>query len=149
MQDHRRVLTWIMALILGSLIATVMALAVNPAVTNPPSTELYVLNNSENSSDYLDSLRTGEETGITIGVNNHEHHPVTYRVVAKWNESTTAERRLRVSNGGTRELQMRVTAPNQSGRYRLRFLLFNPAQNQTTPDLTTRLWIHVSDNDDK
>ena len=138
---YERALTWAMAVVLGMLVVAVVFLAANPTLTNPAHTELYVLDESGNASDYPSSLSPGETTEITVGISNHEHESVEYRLALLWNETTATERRIQLPDGATRELPITLTAPDQPGRYRLVIQLFH--SGETTPDQTNRVWIRV------
>jgi uncharacterized membrane protein len=130
-----------MAAVFGLLVVTVGFLAANPALTNPAHTEFYVLNESGNASDYPETLAPGEPAEVTVGIGNHEHEPVEYRVAVTWNGTTTTERSIRIPDETTRELPINITAPNSPGRYRVEFQLYHSGGPE--PDLTTWLWIRV------
>ena len=43
-------------------------------------TEFYILGTEGKAADYPRELEVGEEAGVTVGIVNHEHEPVSYRV---------------------------------------------------------------------
>lgn len=142
-----RLLTWTVAVVLVALIATVWYLAANPAITNPAHTEFYLLGDDGNASDYPSTLEPGEITEVTVGIANHEHRDVTYRIAVRWNETLTGDRIVSVPNGETREFPVLLTAPDRSGPYQVRFQLHKGAsgaqETLADPDLTTHLVVRV------
>lgn len=139
---RRRVLTWVLALILLVSIFSVSYLAANPALTTTGHTEFYFPTNSTELSNQSDTFVPGSTTEFTTSVSNHEHRPVTYRVVVAVNGTEQTERSVRIPNNETREVSLPVTVPPDPGRYRAEFQLYQ--DDSTTPDLTTWRWIRVS-----
>lgn len=140
----RRGLTVVLAVALLVSVGAVVWLAVNPPETTDPYTEFYVLGPERNASGYPETLAPGESASIIVGVSNHEHRAMTYRMAVAWNDSVTHTREWRVPDGDTVERSVTVTAPAEPDRYRLRLLLY---RNGTAdePYRTLRLWVTVRD----
>lgn len=130
-----------MLLVFLSLLVSVGYLAANPELTSEPFSELYVLGANGNTTEYPQTLAPGETANVTVGVSNHEHQEVRYRLAVEWNGSVTQERRLTLKAGETTEQTIPLTAPSQPGRYRVQFILYS--QNIDDEPLTARLWVRV------
>jgi len=117
-------LTVVLALALVASMGGVVYVAVTPQQTGEQFTEFYVFGPDGNASGYPTNLTTGESGEVIVGVTNNERRDLDYRVEVTWNGATTMERRLRVPRGETRETRLDVTAPEEPGRYRVRFNLY-------------------------
>ena len=137
-------LTVVLALALVASIGGVVYVAVTPQQTGESFTEFYVLGPEGNASDYPTNLTTGGSGEVILGVTNNERRDLDYRVEVTWNGTTTAERRLRVPQGETREVPMDLTAPEEPGRYRVRFNLYVDNGSDTVYH-RLRLWVQVRD----
>ncbi|MFB6225173.1 MAG: DUF1616 domain-containing protein, partial [Candidatus Paceibacteria bacterium] len=128
MRDQwEKTLTWILAAALIVSVIAVIGLAIKAPRTVDSYTEFYVLGQNEVAAGYPSELSTGESTTVILGITNHEHRKVTYRIVVTWNKTETTQRTVRVSAGKTREINVTLTAPQDPGRYRVRFLLYHGA----------------------
>jgi uncharacterized membrane protein len=135
-------LTVVLALALVASMGGVVYVAVTPQQTGEQFTEFYVFGPDGNASGYPTNLTTGESGEVIVGVTNNERRDVDYRVEVTWNGATTMERRLRVPRGETRETRLDVTAPDEPGRYRVRFNLYvNNGSDSVYRQL--RLIVHV------
>lgn len=130
-----------MLLVFLSLLFSVGFLAANPELTSEPFSELYVLGANGNTTEYPQALAPGETANVTVGVSNHEHQQVTYRLAVEWNGSITQERRLTLHGGEKTERPIALTAPSHPGRYRVQFVLYT--QTIDEEPLTARLWVRV------
>lgn len=139
--QHRRLTTWLVAAVLVTTIISVGYLAANPSVTTAAHTEFYLQGVDDNATTYPETVPPGNTTEFTVGISNHEHRAVTYRVVATVNGTETSERSVRVSNGEIRNVSVPATAPPDPGRYRIQFELYY--DDGDTPDLTTWYWVQV------
>lgn len=137
-----RVLTWVLAAALVASMVAVVAIALNPPDTTDPYTEFYVLGPSGNASGYPTNVSVGGSGEVIVGVSNHEDRAVTYRVVVTWNGQATKQRSVRVADGATEEFRVRLQAPAEPGRYRVRFLLFE-GEPGGEPYRWLRLWVTV------
>lgn len=144
-ESHRtqfeRVLTWALALALVVSLAGVVYIAMTPAQTADPFTEFYILGPDGNASGYPTNMTPGGQGDVVVGISNHEHESMTYRVEITWNGSRTQQRELSVPNEQTREFRATLTAPREQGRYRVRFLLYKNGGSE--PDHSLRLWVTV------
>ena len=149
MQDElERYMTWVLVIALMVSLIAVLALAVNPPRTTDPYTEFYVLGESGQAAGYPVDLSPGESGTVIIGITNHEHRQMIYPVVVTWNGSATTRRSVTVPAGETRETNMTLTAPQDPGRYRVRFLLYRESVIGG-PYRTLRLWVTVDGASDK
>ena len=139
-EDRRSPLTWGLALVLVALVVSVGYLAANPELTTTAHTEFYLPDAGDNGT--VDrNLSAGETATFTVAIGNYEHRAVTYRVAAAVNGTEVTDRSVRVENRETRDLALSVTAPEEPGRYRVQFRLYDG--DGGGPDLTTRYWIRV------
>lgn len=136
-------LTWVFALILVSLIVIVAFLAMNPWLTTEPYTGFYILGPEGEATGYPSKFAPGETGTVIVGISNHEHQAKDYRVEVAWNQTTTLQREIRVERNASAEFRATVTAPNEPGRYRLRFLLYKNSDPSSAPDHSLRLWVRV------
>lgn len=122
--SFNRALTWLLAgLFVLSLVGVGYAAMTWPE-SGEPYTEFYILGPGGEAADYPTNLSTGETEEVIVGIGNQERQDVTYRVVVEWNGSVTQRERVRVPAGETRERRLSLTAPSESGEYRVRFLLY-------------------------
>ena len=136
-----RALTVVLGLALVLSIVAVGAIAVNPPTTTEPFTEFYLVGPDGNASGYPTELAPGEPGTVIVGISNHEHRAVQYRLEVTWNGSVTAAETVQLADGQTEEQPMTLTAPTEPGRYRLQFHLYN--ETGTEPYRTTRLLVTV------
>jgi hypothetical protein len=136
-----RVLTWALALVLLLSLAGVVYVAMVPPETTDPYTEFYILGPDGNASGYPTQLAPGETGTVIVGLTNHEQRAVDYRVAVTWNGSQSLEREVSVADEATEEFRLNLTAPDESGRYRVLFHLYNESGGEPTPP--NRLWIDV------
>lgn len=138
-----RVLTWVLGLALVLALVGVVYVAMNPPETTDPYTEFYLLGLDGNASGYPTQLSPGESGSVVVGISNHEHRAVDYRIVITWNGTETRERDVHVADNMAEELRVNLTAPSEPGRYKVLFLLYNESGDE--PYLNNRLWIEVRD----
>ncbi|WP_336000309.1 DUF1616 domain-containing protein [Halorientalis halophila] len=136
-----RVLTWVLALALLLSLAGVVYVAMVPPETTDPYTEFYILGPDGNASGYPTQLAPGDTGTVIVGITNHEQRDVDYRVAVTWNGSQSFERNVSVADEATEEFRVSLSAPDESGRYRVLFHLTNEAGGEPTPP--NRLWIDV------
>lgn len=147
------------------LAATVAYAGATPP-PDEPYTEFYLLEPGENGTlvadDYPTSFVAGANGSVHVGVENHEHEPMTYTVVVLAESvapdgTVTARERLdrfvvRVSPGQRAVVQRLVTPTTVGDRVRVQFLLFegdSPAEPRPEDaDLRVRLWTQVTDDGD-
>jgi uncharacterized membrane protein len=142
--DVRRVLTWVLAVTLVASVGAVGFIAVNPPETTDPYSEFYVLGPGGNATGYPTNLTPGETGTVIVGVSNHEHERVEYRVEVSWDNETTQSYAVGVPDDETRERRVEVTAPEESGRYAVRFELYK-GDPEGEPYRWLRLWVEVSE----
>jgi uncharacterized membrane protein len=138
----RTALTVGLVLVLLASAGTVVYLATNPPDTSDPFTEFYVLGPDGNASGYPQDLSPDETISVIVGVSNHEHQDLTYRMAIAWNDSVTQGQEWPVADDETVERSVTVQAPNDSGRYRLRFLLYLNGRGDE-PYRSLHLWVTV------
>lgn len=141
----QRILTVALLVVLVVATAGVVAVAVSPPETTDPFTEFYLIGADGNASDYPTALSTGETATVVVGISNHEHERVDYRLRVLWNDAATLDRNVTVGDDRTRELNLSVTAPDDPGEYRLRFRLAGGTVENGT-DQRLRLWVRVGDS---
>jgi uncharacterized membrane protein len=138
-QDRRRnVATWILAAVLALSILSVGYLAANPALTTTGQTELYFPDAGNTTTT---TSEPGATVSLTVGIANHEHHPVTYRLVATTGGTELAARSIRLVDGDRRNVSIPITAPTDPGRYRIDVTLYY--EDGTDSELTIWRWIRV------
>jgi uncharacterized membrane protein len=135
-------LTVVLMIVLLASAGTVVYLAVNPPDTSDPFTEFYVLGPGGNASGYPQNLSPDESARVIIGVSNHEHRDLTYRTAIAWNDSVTQRQEWAVTEGETVERSVTVQAPDDLGRYRLRFLLYLDGRGDE-PYRSLHIWVTV------
>jgi uncharacterized membrane protein len=126
--------------VLVALVVGVGYLAANPGLTTTAYTEFYLPNAGDNGTAER-SLSVGETATFTVAVENYEHSAVTYRVAAAVNGTEMTNRSVRVENRETRNVTLSVPAPEDPGRYRVGFRLYDG--DDGAPELTTRYWVRV------
>lgn len=137
----RRALTWTLAVALLLAVAGTVYLAVDPPETTEPFTEFYILGPGGNASGYPTNLSVGEEGTVIVGIVNHEHERVTYRLVLELAGEVIEERRVTVDDEATWEEPVTFTV-EEPGRQRLRFLLYK-GEVEGEPYRHLRLWVEV------
>jgi uncharacterized membrane protein len=140
-EQRRRLITWVLALVLLVSVGSVGYLAANPELTTTGHTEFYLPTNGTEATSSTAVFSPDSTTEFTVGIANHEHHAVTYRVVVAVNGTELTERAVQIPNSETREVSLPVTVPADPGRYRVEFRLYY--DGSTTPELTTWRWIRV------
>lgn len=140
--DRRSPLTWGLAIVLVALVVGVGYLAANPALTTTAHTEFYLPDAGDNGTIER-SLSPGETATFAVAIGNYEHGAVTYRVAAAVNGTETTNRSIRVEDRETRNVTLAVSAPEDPGRYRIEFRLYDG--DDGAPDLTTWHWIRVEE----
>jgi uncharacterized membrane protein len=135
-------LTMVLAVALLISIGAVGVLVLSSPATTGPYTELYVLGPEGNAGGYPQVLTPDESASIIVGVSNHEHRTMTYRLQVAWNDSVTQTQEWRVDDGATVERPVTVTAPTDPRRYHLRVLLYRPG-SPDEPYRSLRLFVTV------
>lgn len=144
MSSRRAVwLTRATAAVLLVAILSTSYLAMNPALTTAAHSEFFIEPDSTATTPYPDRLQPNAVTNITLGVSNHEHQSLSYRITVAWNQTTTQSHQLRLANNETQLYPVQIEAPPNPARYRVQFQLYK--QNETEPALQTRLWIRVQE----
>lgn len=115
--------TWLLAVILTISVVLVMGIAINPPQTGNSYTEFYILGQDETAS-YPSELTIGESANLILGISNHERERSVYTVIITWNRSEDLSRTVEVSTGETREMNITLTAPQESGLYQVHFRLY-------------------------
>lgn len=113
---------WRRLLTIGLLLALICAAVgliyagITPGQSEAQFTELYLLNEDRNASDYPTTLSTGESAAILVGVQSHEAGTRSYRVeVVLDNRSVeTYELRLRPGQRIERTVTFTPQTPGQS-----------------------------------
>lgn len=139
----RRFLTIVLLVLLAISIAGVVAVSLSPTDTTDPYTEFYILGPDGNASGYPTNLTIGESGEVIVGISNHEDRLMSYNLTVEWNGIKKTQKSITVPDGETAEIEIRITAPNEIGQYRVRFLLY---RNGITEDAyrMLRLWVRVS-----
>jgi uncharacterized membrane protein len=142
---------WLTRAIAVILLAAIMStgyLAMNPGLTTAAHSEFFIeptesQTNATTTASYPDRLQPNATTNVTLGIGNHEHQSLSYRITVVWNETTTQSHQLRLVDNETRLYPIQLEAPSEPARYRVQFQLYK--QNETEPALQTRLWIRVQE----
>lgn len=105
-------------------------------------TEFYILGIEGKAADYPKELAMGEEGRVTVGIVNHEHEPVTYRIEV----IIDGDKNKEVGPVGLEhnEKWEGITAftPNEPGEnQKVEFLLYR--QGQTDVYQSLHLWVDV------
>ncbi len=141
-QTLKRLVTWGLAIVLVVSIVAVVAIAADPPGTSDPYTEFYLLGSDGNASEYPTALSTGESGDLIVGISNQEQQDTTYTLQVTWNGTTTQEQTFDVASAETVEEELSIVAPEDPGRYRVRFELFQGDMSDE-PYRSTRLLVTV------
>jgi len=144
-QRVRRVLTWVLALVLVLAVAASVWIALNPADPADPFTEFYVLGPNGTAAGYPTDLSVGERATVIVGITNQESERVTYTVVARLGNRVLTTRTTTLADGRTWERPVSF-APRSPGRQGLRLLLYrgtDPAP-AAEPYRNLRVWVNAS-----
>lgn len=118
-----RVATWALALAVGLSVLGVVYVAITPPAVTDSYSELYLLDSNGTASDYPTNLTPGETGTFAVGVANHEHETMTYRIELRYGDRTIETIEPTVAGGETWEDEVSFEA-DAVGQERLRILLF-------------------------
>lgn len=140
-----RVATWTLALAVGLSALGVVYVAVTPPAVTDSYSELYLLDSNGTASDYPTNLTPGETGTFVVGVANHEHETLTYRIELRYGERAIETIEPTVADGETWEDEVSFEA-DAVGQERLRILLFRGDGGGTSGDpyRETSLLVNVS-----
>ncbi len=105
-------------------------------------TEFYILGIEGKAADYPKELAMGEEGRVTVGIVNHEHEPVTYRIeVIMYGGKNKEVGPVGLEHNEKWEGIIAFT-PNEPGEnQKVEFLLYR--QGQTDVYQSLHLWVDV------
>ena len=108
-------------------------------------TEFYVLGLEGEAADYPNELKVGSSGTVTIGIINHEHQSVSYRIEVRINGAKNNEVGPIVLENGEKWMQEVGFVPHIAGeKQRVEFLLFK--NRESKPYLEAlRLWVDVTE----
>lgn len=109
-------------------------------------TEFYLLDSEGTTENYPQSLAPNEDQIVTIGIVNHEAESVAYRVEVHWNDTKTQEMRVVLENEERWEQTIRISAPDEPGKYRLVLTLNSADENPAVEEQQVRLFVTVHGN---
>ncbi len=114
------------AMILLTLLACIAAVGyvVTATPASEPFTEFYLLGQGGKAADYPKEMSLGEEARVTVGVVNHEHRVVSYRVqIVMAGKASQELGPLSIADGQKWEGQIALV-PQQEGSQQIEFLLY-------------------------
>lgn len=142
-EERERVIWGVLALVVVISLVGVAYIALTPQATTDPYTEFYVLGPDGEASGYPTNL-TVEETGtVIVGITNHEQESVTYTVLLRLDNETSASRVVTVDQGRTWENRFSFT-PESEGEKKLRIVLYKGQSPDTTRKPYRELWLLVN-----
>lgn len=116
--------------ILMAVTAAVLVIAVSTTVyvalvpqNEDGFTEFYVTGPQAMAADYPSNLTVGEKGNVTLGIVNHEHRTVNYRVVVKSDNRILDQWNVTVANGAKLEIPYQFTGTS-TGKKEIKFLLY-------------------------
>jgi uncharacterized membrane protein len=106
-------------------------------------TEFYILGSEGGAADYPKELLVGEEGNVTIGIVDHEHEQVTYRVEIWINGNKEDElSAITLDHGQRWEHEVSFSFQEAGPHQEVSFLLFK--QGQSDPYGTLHLFVNVT-----
>ena len=133
-----RVLSGILALaILGGIVALIYSVAVP---FKEPFTEFYILDSNGGTEDYPDELQAGEEAKVIVGIVNHEHETMTYRLEINPDGTTYKEiRQIVLEHEEKFEETVSFTLDKTGDNRKVEFLLFNSNDDEVYSSVLLRI----------
>lgn len=133
----RRVLSLVLllALILAVLATIYIALLPPPG---EPFTEFYMLGERGKAADYPTHLMVGEKGTVIVGIVNHEHAPITYRLVVRLDGVVVHTESVPLEDGKKWEKSI-AFSPTHRGKQRLELLLYRNGEVYRS----LHLWVDV------
>lgn len=142
-EERERIITGVLALVVFISLVGVAYIALTPRATTDPQTELYILGPDGTASGYPTNL-TVEETGtVIVGITNQEQRSVTYTVLLRLDNETSASRVVTVDQGQTWEDRFSFT-PESEGEKNLWIVLYKGQSPDTTRKPYRELWLFVN-----
>ncbi len=137
-----RVLSIILVLAVLGVLGVVSYAIAKPKV-GQKFTEFYILGSEDRDADYPETLNTGQEGNVTIGIVNHEYQDVSYRVEVLLNGIKDDEvGPVRLEQDEKYEETVTFTLYQAGNNQKIEFLLYK--NGDTEPYLEPlRLWIDV------
>ena len=121
----------------------VLIYAVATPKTGESFTEFYILGLDEQASDYPTELYVGEEASVILGIVNHEHEPVDYRVAIVVDGSTYNEITVpTLADDEVWEEVVSFTANKNGDNQKVEFLLYIVGQEDAYNSL--HIWVNVN-----
>ncbi len=141
---NKRVIYKILSIILVISIIVSSATLIYILVTPKPGerfTEFYLLGPNGTTSDYPTDLMIGDEGKVIIGIVNHEHENVAYRLEVNFNGSLLHEEHLLLVKNEKVESPFTFQVKEKGENQKLEFLLYKNQQIEVYRIL--HLWINV------
>jgi uncharacterized membrane protein len=113
-------LSILLIVILGVAICATAYIAIFPHPSEP-FTELYLLGPSGKASGYPTNLSVGQNATVVVGVINHENSEMSYRLVAKFNNTTFATKSFTLANNEKWEQPLSFTATSRGASQKVTF----------------------------
>ncbi len=133
-----------------SLVAVIIVAALTMVYTfNSPSisesfTEFYILGADGSLENYATSLSVYDEQQLLVGVVNHEHHHLAYRIKLRLGDQQLAEVQTGTLSPGQRwESPISFTLASRGADQKLELLLIREDQ-QDQPYRSLHLWLDVT-----
>ncbi|WP_434522780.1 DUF1616 domain-containing protein [Halorubrum sp. AS12] len=143
MDTKKTVVTWILVVALLISILGIGYISTYPPSAADPYSEFYVLSTEGDADNYPRNLSVNTTGTVIVGVTNHEQQDMTYTVVTELDNNTIDQQQVRINNGETWEENVSFTT-RESGRQKLRLLLYKGGSISGKPYRSLRLWLNVS-----
>ncbi len=130
----------LIASIIGSF-ATLVYVGVTPRI-GEKFTEFYLLDPNGKASDYPIDLKVGDKGELIIGIVNHEHENVTYRLEVNLNDSLIHEENVFLIENETWKTPFTFKATDKGKNQKLEFTIYKNQQIEAYR--TLHLWVNVT-----
>jgi uncharacterized membrane protein len=141
--DDRRVLSWILGLLLIIAVGGLVVFVVAPVPATPGYTEFYVVNGSGVAAGYPMNVTAGEEVTVTVGIGNDEHRQITYNLLISTNETRLDRRSVTLADGGTWERPVTFSF-DDPGEHRVMLHLYRDGSPDGEPYRRLRLVFRIA-----
>lgn len=142
MTTWNKVLSSIAGLLIVAAIGAIVYITQFPPV-GERFTEFYILGLSGEAIEYPDKLKVGEEGKVMVGIVNHEHEVVSYRVELMINGVENSEvEAIVLEHDEMWEGEVSFTPFKTGNNQKVEFLLFKNEEVEPCYDL--HLWIDVT-----
>ena len=138
-----KVLTVVLTIAIVGAIGTSIY-AITASKVGQKFTEFYILNAEGNSTDYINDIRLGDTSYITLGIVNHEYETVSYQVEIKIDgvPYDTIDP-IVLEYGEKSERLVNITPLVKGDRQEVELLLYKNGEIEASQNLD--LWINVTD----